>query len=490
MDEHLESHLYQCSPAKRSLLVSSPKSHLFFPTKSNRTAGSSEADDTVKLPASSPEIESLIDKWRTFNQVEIRAQTGFEFHKEIFDLQELLLRRAFEMESREREMKRQQLATSIPTPSSSNNIPSTPFSTQGSSTEGVLVSLSQNMSPDTKRMFPRALQASPISVRSSSHASSSSGQMPTSGAAIPTPAAVQEPSNHVYQRIGGDDTSKAASPLPAAQCSERPHERQLHRLTKLSAQINSPQTYYDTDPRFGSPVAPIQNPNQEDIAQLRQMASDLCSRLGMSFPCVLPVVPPQAKTLAPFNEDLNQSMPPPPRQSRETDRGSEQGLRTHPSNQLQVFQGPNTQSLDTNLFESIPQERSFALGMQQLQHSIAAAPQDAPQNYYLTGYADHSVSPNQAFPQQTTNEHNQGIFKSQPEVSALTGQQFQMQPPQQLVADNRDLDTILGLGLGLGDPGRYFDGNFSQPDAQDSNNGGEGSGFMSPGGQGEGGELY
>jgi hypothetical protein len=128
--------------------------------------------------------------------------------------------------------------------------------------------------------------------------------------------------------------------------------------------------------------------------------------------------------------------------------------------------------------------------MQQLQHSIAAAPQDAPQNYYLTGYADHSVSPNQAFPQQTTNEHNQGIFKSQPEVSALTGQQFQMQPPQQLVADNRDLDTILGLGLGLGDPGRYFDGNFSQPDAQDSNNGGEGSGFMSPGGQGEGGELY
>jgi hypothetical protein len=551
VDGHLESYLSQCSSTKRSLSVLAPRPSS---QKSNKTTGSSEVDDTVQLPSSSPEIESLIGRWRIFNQVEIIAQNGFVFHKETFDLQELLLRRAFEMESRERKMK-SQLATSIPTPSSSSNVPSTPFSTQESSINGVLAP----QSLDARRMLPPAPPASPSSVRSSSHANSLSAQGPTNYAVTQAPDAIREPPNQGYQSIERNQKTRAASPLPAAQYSGYPHERQRQKLGEPLAQLHSPQGYSGLDhnaslvpaasgnlpseaqpalvnqgashpsitsrtpPRsrhansqvqstyrqyqneasgqidsqrrnmvrqfpgssfsFGNPAPSGQHRIQEDLAQFMQIASELFSRLGMAMPSTVPAVLSQANLLAPFEEQSNQSMLPPQPQTRETDRDSTQAaLIMGPNNPSQVILQCNAQRLATSRNESVPQGAS---GMQEPQHFQAAAPQGPSQNYYHHDRAGRPVLLNQGFPQNSNNGRDQANLISQPEVSALPGQQFQMQPQQQELSDNRDLDAILGLDVLDG----FFDDNSNWNEIQNSGNGGANSGFIRSGRQGEGGHL-
>jgi hypothetical protein len=285
-------------------------------------------------------------------------------------------------------MKRQH-ATSMPTPSSSSNVPSTPRSTQGSSVDGALGSQPRSVSSSGGRMLPPAVPASPSSVRSSSYASASSLLVPTYYSATSAPDAIAT-SNQVYQNAERDQTSRAASPLPLVHYSGYPPERQRQRPTGALAPSHNSRGYSELDQNAplmpavsGSPSSIVQpasvnqeasqpntasrvptrsrlmNPQgrstyeqnqndssdqmatqrsnmihdapeqQEEIAQLKQQMQQqmqMVSALCAGLGVAIPPpVPSQANLLPPFEGQLSWPMLSPPRRAREIEQDTTHG---------------------------------------------------------------------------------------------------------------------------------------------------------------------
>jgi hypothetical protein len=352
-------------------------------------------------------------------------------------------------------MKRQ-LATSIPTPRSSSIISSTPLSTQESSIDGVLAPQPRNVSLSEGRMLPPALSASPSSVRSSKYANSSSVQIPFYNTATPDPDAIQGLSDQVYQRAERNQISRATSLLPPAQNSSYSSDHQQHRVAESLNSSYSSQGYSVLDQ--GVPLVPAASGNLSSVAQPASDNQE-ASHLNTSSLARPPansqtrssydqnqndsstqrmVVVQRSNMAQPFPENQEELV-----QLRQMafELCSRLGISITP----QVIHQFDASGVHTNREESRSQGQTSASGMQPLQRVSTAAPQGLSQAYYHSNRTDHPTLSHQVSPQ-TPNDSPSELhanLTSQSEASLLSRQQFQMQPLPPLGLDDNDLDFLV-----------------------------------------------
>ncbi|RDW60705.1 hypothetical protein BP6252_12088 [Coleophoma cylindrospora] len=478
-----------------------------------RDPWSSEVDDMVQLPASTSEIESLINTWKTLYQAEILANPDDIFDKETFDRLEKHLRRAFEMNYREREMNKHRV-TSMPTPSCSSVVPSAPFSTVERGYDEALIAQSWNNSLDSRKTSIPSAPA-PLGLASSpSYTRFLSSQVSGTPSAQEYHVEVPQPSNQVYQSARSNQSS---SPLPSVQNLSYGPGGQLQRLEEPLNQSPSTAHYFGIESHvFNTPAQPtavnqdnshygtayLAPGNRHPTPQIQriynQNAMNVTDRKGpqeydmfrpfpgssVSFlsPAISGQDASQAdlvrkafsaafssfhKTMAssvPFVQSgdystapsvQSMSPPSPQREIRQPDRDfAQESQPSGPNSVPQTFHRFNPESLATtglgqnSLEGQVPESE-----MHQRQHFHASSRREAPQMYNDLPIIEYPI---QGYPKNYNNSQDQRNLMSQPQQSISSVHQIQVQPPEQHVSDNSDLNNILGLN-----PGEIYETNFN-----------------------------